>query len=98
MRLAVRVRNEGGLPGAEVCQVYLAYPEHAGEPPLVLRGFAKTALLPPGGHADLAFALTPRDLSTYAADGWAVSYGEFAVSVGASSRDVRLRGPFHYSY
>jgi beta-glucosidase len=98
VRFSVRVTNEGAVPGAEVCQVYLSYPEAAGEPPLVLRGFAKTALLPPGDHADLAFALTPRDLSTYAADGWAVSYGEFAVSVGASSRDVRLRGPFRYSY
>ena len=94
----MRVTNGGDVPGAEVCQVYLSYPEAAGEPPLVLRGFTKTALLPPGGHADLAFALTPRDLSTYAADGWAVSYDEFAVSVSASSRDVRQRGPFHYSY
>ena len=61
-RAAERVANGGDVPGAEVCQVYLSYPEAAGEPPLVLRGFAKTALLPPGGHADLVFALTPRDL------------------------------------
>ena len=91
----MRVRNEGGLPGAEVCQVYLAYPEHAGEPPLVLRGFAKTALLPPGAHADLAFALTPRDMSIWA-NGWAVSRGDFTVHVGASSRDLRLSTPFKY--
>ena len=44
-------------------QVYLACPEHAGEPSLVLRGFAKTALLPPDAHTDLVFALTPaRDM------------------------------------
>ena len=58
----MRVANSGDVPGAEVCQVYLSYPEAAGEPPLVLCGFAKTSLLPPGGHADLVFALTPRDL------------------------------------
>ena len=95
VRFSVRVTNEGGAPGAEVCQVYLTYPEHAGEPPLVLRGFAKTAPLPPGAHADLAFALTPRDMSTWA-DGWAVSRGNFTVKVGASSRDLPLSRPFSY--
>jgi beta-glucosidase len=91
----VRVANDGAVAGAEVCQVYLAYPADAGEPPLVLRGFAKTPLLPPGGTVDLPFSLSTRDLSIWD-DGWRVAPGGFTVRVGASSRDLRLSATFEY--
>ena len=43
MRLSIE--NAGPLPGAEIVQLYVAFPPSAGEPPLVLRAFNKTAIL-----------------------------------------------------
>lgn len=90
--LEVTVTNDGGVAGADVVQLYLRYPEEAGEPPLVLRGFAKTAVLAPGASARVSFELKARDFAVYdeAAAGWRVVRGEFGVVVGASSRDARL--------
>ena len=67
-------------------------PGDGGEPPLVLRGFAKTAVLAPGASARVSFELKARDFSVYdeAAAGWRVVRGEFGLVVGASSRDERL--------
>ena len=68
----------------------------AGEPELLLRGFAKTPVLAPGGHAELPFTLRPKDLSIWDG-GWAVSPGHFVLHVGASSRDLRLSEGFSYA-
>ena len=38
------VKNSGGVDGHEVSQLYLGFPESAGEPPKVLRGFERTYL------------------------------------------------------
>ena len=87
--------------GSEVAQLYLRFPAAAQQPDLVLRAFAKTALLGPGDEALLCFGLAPRDLSVWdeaAPDvhggarpgAWRLARGEFGVRVGASSRDIRL--------
>ena len=62
-------------------------------PPLVLRAFARTALLPAAGGAEtLTLNLSARDLSTWQPGvGWVVARGNFSLVVGASSRDTRLR-------
>ncbi len=39
--VAVTITNTGALAGSEVAQLYIAFPESAGEPPLQLKGFAK---------------------------------------------------------
>ena len=84
--------NTGQVPGREVAQLYLEFPAAAGEPPLQLKGFAKTALLAKGASATVRFALTERSFSTWdiASHGWAVAPGSFGVHVGASSRDIRV--------
>ena len=93
--LQVEVGNTGSAAGREVVQVYLAFPESAGEPPLVLRAFERTALLASAETAVLSFALTSRDLSTWQPGfGWALARGSFEVVVGAHSRDQRLRATF----
>jgi beta-glucosidase len=91
--VTVNVANSGKVAGAEVPQLYLAYPAAAGAAPKQLRGFTKLKMAA-GASATATFKLRRRDLSVWdtAAKGWSVPKGEFGVLVGASSRDVRVQG------
>ena len=87
--------NTGGRAGKAVPQLYLGFPAASGEPPKVLRGFTKIALAP-GASTTVTLPLTDRDLSVFDEDihDWRVVTGQFAVYVGASSRDLALTGAF----
>jgi len=94
--LAVTVRctitNTGSRAGQEVVQVYVGDPAAAvARPPRELKAFAKISM-EPGAEREVAFALTARDLSYWSAAHrrWVLERGEFRISVGASSRDIRL--------
>ena len=100
VRMAVRVANVGDVSGAEVVQLYLAYPAAASEPPLVLRGFMRTHALAPGEAQTINLTLTARDLSIWQegghprgseheADGgaWRIAGGTFGIVIGSHSRD-----------
>jgi len=89
------VKNSGKRAGAEVSQLYLTFPEAAGEP-RQLKGFHKTEVLAPGATERVELTLSPRDLSVWDIDshGWRVVQGQFLVNVGASSRDFRLHASF----
>ena len=52
VRMAVAVTNAGDVAGADVPQLYLRFPAAARQPPLVLRGFAKTGLLAAGADVN----------------------------------------------
>jgi beta-glucosidase len=95
VRVSFAVQNTGAAVGKEVAQLYLAFPAAAGEPPLVLRDFAALPLAP-GEAATVEFVLDSRDYSVWnvAAYAWEPAAGEYGVAVGASSRDIRLRGAF----
>ncbi|KAK8875249.1 Beta-glucosidase cel3A [Apiospora arundinis] len=84
------VTNAGDADGAEAAQLYLGIP---GGPPKQLRGFEKVPLSP-GEEGVVTLELTRRDLSVWdvVAQNWKVQEGEYAVYVGASSRDIRLTG------
>ncbi|GKT50491.1 putative beta-glucosidase D [Colletotrichum spaethianum] len=84
------VKNDGGLQGAEVAQLYISFPTEAAQPPRILRGFAKIDLAP-GAAGDVTFSLRRRDISYWdtAAQKWAIASGKYTFSVGASSRDIR---------
>jgi beta-glucosidase len=73
-----------------VVQLYVAFPEHADEPPELLRGFTKVTA-PAGGQAVASFSLDARALSVWNAtpgvNQWCLVEGEFGVRVGSSSRD-----------
>ena len=71
--VTVTVTNNGSVAGAEVPQLYLGFPAHAGEPPQQLRGFAKVAL-EVGQAVEVTFPLAPRDLSVWdvASHSWMV--------------------------
>jgi beta-glucosidase len=88
------ITNTGSVAGAEVAQLYVTLPSSAPPtPPKQLRGFAKLKL-EPGKSGTVTFNLRRRDLSYWdtGRQQWVVPSGSFGVSVGASSRDVRLTG------
>ncbi|KAI1077969.1 glycoside hydrolase family 3 protein [Whalleya microplaca] len=91
--VTVTVTNSGEVPGAEVAQLYVGYPEEAAAPPKQLRGFDKLPL-DPGASANVSFVLLRRDLSFWdtTLQNWVVPAGTFDISVGASSRDIRQTG------
>ena len=87
------VANTGGRAGAEVAQVYLGLPSLPGidQPPRQLKGFARLAI-EPGKTAHARVALDARAFSYWdtATHGWKVAPGEYPISIGSSSRDLRL--------
>src|SRR5262249_2780740 len=88
------IANTGRRAGQEVVQVYGGDPAAAvARPPRELKAFAKIGL-EPGAEREVTFALTARDLSYWSAvhRRWVLEPGAFRISVGASSRDIRLAG------
>lgn len=91
VRVRARVTNTGERAGAEVVQVYVGDPAaQVLRPERELKAFAKVDLAP-GEVRELTFDLTARDLAYWhpVLRRWVVEGGEFVVSVGASSRDLR---------
>lgn len=89
--VTAKITNSGGVAGAEVPQLYVGYPSSAQTPPQQLRGFNKLKL-DAGASGTATFPLRRRDLSVWQNGQWVVPSGDFTVSVGASSRDIRLTG------
>jgi len=91
--ISAKVKNSGKVKGVEVAQLYLTYPDSAGEPANQLRGFVRTEELEPDSEIGIDFPLTERDLSYYDAEAraWKLVTGTFTVSVGSSSRDIRFQ-------
>ncbi len=85
--------NTGGLPGADVVQIYVGYPPSSGEPPEQLRAFRKVRLAP-SETRHLTFALDARAFARWdsTAAGWVVDGGTYGIGVGDSSADLPLRG------
>jgi len=92
--VSVTVKNAGSVCGAEVVQLYLGFPQSAGEPPLQLKGFHKTAILKADESEIVSMNLRPRDFSIWneKMHGWSLVKGSFQVKVGSSSRDLRIEG------
>lgn len=91
VRCAVTVTNIGTRRGSDVVQVYVGDPSSAVHRPVrELKGYAKVAL-EPGGSTRVAVDLTGRDFSYVDAvcGRWRREGGQFVVSVGSSSRDLR---------
>jgi len=93
--VGVDVTNTSAVAGDEVAQLYVAYPDSAVQRPLQqLRGFRRVTIAP-GETAHLTMQLRSADLAY-----WNEKAGRFTVEagktvslqIGASSRDIRLRG------
>ncbi|WGS46475.1 glycoside hydrolase family 3 C-terminal domain-containing protein [Burkholderia sp. JSH-S8] len=89
--VAFTVRNDGPVAGAEVPQVYLGVP-YKDEPPRRLVGWDKIDLKP-GEARRVHIGVSARLQSIWdtSRHGWRYVPGG-TVSVGASSRDIRLQG------
>jgi beta-glucosidase len=87
------VKNTGGRAGDEVAQLYVRdVLASVARPIMELRGFSRVSLAP-GESREVAFTLGPAELRLLGADmQWIVEPGVFRVLVGASSKDIRLRG------
>ncbi|KAI0702482.1 glycoside hydrolase family 3 protein [Cytidiella melzeri] len=87
------LRNNGTVAGHEIPQLYLSPPASANSPPSLLKGFDSVYLAP--GESKIAqLQLSRYDLSIWnvATQQWEIPGGSTGVLVGASSRDIRLRG------
>ena len=87
------VRNTGRRAGAEVVQLYLRdLLASVARPVRELQGFQRIHL-DPGEEQEVTFTLSRQQLRMLDAQmRWVVEPGEFRVLIGASSRDIRLRG------
>jgi beta-glucosidase len=88
--LTAQVANTGTRRGAEVVQLYLGFPDSAGEPPRQLKGFRKVEL-DPGASATVHFELQARDFASWneAQKRWTDHAGDYRVMVGSSSRSIQ---------
>ena len=87
------VRNSGEVAGDEVVQLYIRdVLGSVARPVMELKGFERVHLQP-GESREVSFPLGPRHLRMLDADrNWMVEPGQFRVMVGASSKDIHLRG------
>ena len=87
------VKNTGNVAGDEVVQLYIRdILASVARPVMELRGFTRIHLAP-GEARDVAFRLGREHLRMLDGDmRWVVEPGAFRVMVGASSKDIRLRG------
>ncbi|HTI08703.1 MAG TPA: glycoside hydrolase family 3 C-terminal domain-containing protein [Puia sp.] len=88
-----KVKNTGNREGEEVVQLYIRdLLSSVATPVLALKGFTRIHLLP-GQTKEVSFSLTPAMLSLLNATlEPVVEPGEFRIMIGASSRDLRLKG------
>ncbi len=87
------ITNVGDRTGKEVVQLYVADKETSmPRPKRELKGFEKVELTP-GETKTVTFVLEQRAFAYYHAgmQDWYVESGSFALEVGASSRDIRVR-------
>lgn len=78
-----RITNSGARTGDDVAQLYITPPDFKGAPRIALRGFQRVSLKP-GESRDIAFLLSPRDLSFVTMAGErALIPGAYQISIGS---------------
>lgn len=91
-KVSFTVKNVGEVKGKETAQVYVSKPESKiFRAPKELKGFVKVEL-EPGEEKKVTVELDERVFSFWNTQhgDWCVESGEYIISVGASSRDIRL--------
>jgi beta-glucosidase len=91
----LRVRNTGARAGDEVVQLYVRdVLASLARPVMELKGFERISLAP-GEEREVTFALPVAAMRMLDERmRWVIEPGDFRVMVGASSKDIRLRGAF----
>ncbi|MCD6325760.1 glycoside hydrolase family 3 C-terminal domain-containing protein [Candidatus Bathyarchaeota archaeon] len=93
LRVSVKVKNTGKMPGKEVVQLYVRDVESSViRPEKELKGFEKVELNP-GEEKEVVFTLDKRAFAYYDVElkDWHVESGEYEILVGKSSRDIVLK-------
>ncbi len=93
VEISLTVKNTGAKAGKEVVQVYVTDVESSlARPPKELKAFAKVSLQP-GESKTVRFTLDRRAFAFYDPyrAGWIVEPGDFEISAGSSSQDIRLK-------
>jgi len=96
VEVSLQVRNSGSRPGAEVVELYVHDGHSSVDRPVQeLKGFKRVELAA-GESKTVHFTLDRSSLAFYstAKKAWVTEPGDFAVLVGSSSRDIRLKGSF----
>ncbi|KAI0757133.1 beta-glucosidase, partial [Daedaleopsis nitida] len=85
--------NTGDRAGTEVVQLYTSPPASANSAPLNLKGF-DAVYLGPGESKTVSLQLSRYDFSVWdvVSQSWQIPAGETGISVGASSRNLKLKG------
>lgn len=97
VEVSFRLTNTGHMAGKEVAQCYVSDVESTVyRPAHELRDFIKVSL-EPGESKEIKMLLTVDSFSFYdiGVSDWVVENGAFDIEIGASSRDIRLRGRIH---
>ena len=92
--VTVRITNIGKVEGKEIVQLYVEDIESTVIRPVrELKGFQKIGLKP-GESKQVSFTLSKRSFAYWdqPTSGWRVESGEFHISIGSSSRDIRCTG------
>jgi beta-glucosidase len=88
----VTVTNAGKVPGDEVVQLYLKFPDIKGAPRVALRGFERIHL-DPGSSQKVHFDLKPRDLGMVTEEGDPIiAQGDYTISIGGGQPDTGAPG------
>lgn len=98
--VSFRLKNSGRVRGAEAAQIYVGMRDSKVFRPLKeLKGFEKV-MLEPGEEKTVTIRLDERAFSYYCtgARKWCVEPGTYTISVGSSSRDIRLQGEVTFSH
>lgn len=86
------MKNIGDVDGRDVIQLYLGKSDSTvSRPPLSLGGFA-IAELAAGEQTEVEVLVEPTEIAYWdvCVDRWVIESGAYEVSVGSSSRDIRL--------
>ncbi|KAI0757179.1 beta-glucosidase [Daedaleopsis nitida] len=87
------LKNNGSVAGAEIPQLYTSPPASGKSAPFNLKGF-DSVFLAPGQSTTVSMTLSRLDFSVWdvVSQSWQIPSGATGISVGASSRDLRLKG------
>ncbi len=94
LRVSFKVKNAGKKAGDEIAQLYVGdLKASVPRPARELKGFERVPLKP-GESKTVSIELDKRAFSFYdvKGKGWKLEPGEFSIEIGASSKDIRLKG------
>lgn len=92
------LKNIGKMAGAEAVQLYIgALDGKVIRPEKELKGFEKV-FLEPGESREVSFTIGKKELSYYETklSDWFAATGKYMISIGSSSRDIRLQAEIKY--